>query len=77
MTVTTLPEPRLDVYREQAHMSRTMNALDGAVGDTSLDPGLRELVKLRASQTNGARTASTCTPRTRGGAASPRSACTA
>src|ERR1700741_4466925 len=30
-----------------------MNALDGAVGDTSLDPGLRELVKLRASQING------------------------
>jgi AhpD family alkylhydroperoxidase len=53
---TTLPEtkaPRLRVYREQPKASRAMNALDDAVLEAGLEPSLRELIKLRASQING------------------------
>jgi AhpD family alkylhydroperoxidase len=56
MTATELSEtstPRLAVYRLQAKASRAMNALDAAVAETGLEPSLRELVKLRASQING------------------------
>jgi AhpD family alkylhydroperoxidase len=53
---TTLPEtkvPRLRIYREQPRASRAMNALDDAVAEAGLEPSLRELIKLRASQING------------------------
>jgi AhpD family alkylhydroperoxidase len=53
MTVTTLPELRLHIYREQPQASRAMNALDAAVADTGLEPSLRHLILLRASQING------------------------
>ena len=56
MTASELSEtrtPRLAVYRLQAKASRAMNALDAAVAETGLEPSLRELVKLRASQING------------------------
>jgi AhpD family alkylhydroperoxidase len=53
MPTTTLPELRLHVYREQPQVSRAMNALDTALGETGLDPTLSDLIKLRASQING------------------------
>jgi AhpD family alkylhydroperoxidase len=53
MTATETRTPRLAVYRLQADASRAMNALDAAVADIGLEPSLRELVKLRASQING------------------------
>ncbi|HET8757400.1 MAG TPA: carboxymuconolactone decarboxylase family protein [Solirubrobacteraceae bacterium] len=53
MTATDTRTPRLRIYREQAAASRAMNALDSAVAETGLEPGLRELIKLRASQING------------------------
>ena len=51
--MTATQTPRLQIYREQAASSRAMNALDDAVADAPLDPKLRELVRLRASQING------------------------
>ena len=51
--MTATQTPRLQIYREQAAASLAMNALDSAVADTPLDPKLRELVRLRASQING------------------------
>ena len=53
MTATDTRTPRLRIYREQAAASRAMNAFDSAVAETGLDPTIRELVKLRASQING------------------------
>jgi AhpD family alkylhydroperoxidase len=53
MTATETRSPRLQVYRLQAEASRAMNALDDAVAQVGLEPSLRELVKLRASQING------------------------
>ena len=53
MTASETRTPRLAVYRLQADASRAMNALDAAVADIGLEPSLRELVKLRASQING------------------------
>jgi AhpD family alkylhydroperoxidase len=44
--------PRLRIYREQPAASRAMNAFDEAVAETGLEPSLRELTKLRASQIN-------------------------
>ena len=52
-TAATTKTPRLRVYREQAAASRAMNALDSAAAETGLEPSLRELIKLRASQING------------------------
>jgi AhpD family alkylhydroperoxidase len=51
--MTATETPRLEIYREQAAASRAMNALDDAVAGTPLDPKLRELIRLRASQING------------------------
>jgi AhpD family alkylhydroperoxidase len=51
MTATETRSPRLRVYRLQAEASRAMNALDDA--DLGLDPVLRDLIRLRASQING------------------------
>jgi AhpD family alkylhydroperoxidase len=53
MTATDTRTPRLRIYREQAAASRAMNAFDSAVADSGLEPSLRELIKLRASQING------------------------
>jgi AhpD family alkylhydroperoxidase len=51
MTATETRSPRLHVYRLQAEASRAMNALDAA--DVGLEPSLRDLIRLRASQING------------------------
>ena len=53
MTATETRSPRLRVYRLQAAASRAMNALDDAVAEVGMEPSLRELIKLRASQING------------------------
>jgi AhpD family alkylhydroperoxidase len=53
MTATDTRAPRLRIYREQAAASRAMNAFDAVVAETGLEPSLRELIKLRASQING------------------------
>jgi AhpD family alkylhydroperoxidase len=53
MTATTLPELRLHVYREQPVIARALSAVDAAVAESGLDPTLRDLVLLRASQING------------------------
>ncbi|HEX5616794.1 MAG TPA: carboxymuconolactone decarboxylase family protein [Solirubrobacteraceae bacterium] len=53
MTATDTRAPRLRIYREQAAASRAMNAFDSAVAETGLETGLRDLIKLRASQING------------------------
>ena len=53
MTATETRTPRLRVYRLQAEASRAMNALDDAVAEVGIEPSLRELIKLRASQING------------------------
>jgi AhpD family alkylhydroperoxidase len=50
---TETRSPRLRIYRLQAEASRAMNALDDAVADVGIEPSLRELIKLRASQING------------------------
>jgi AhpD family alkylhydroperoxidase len=59
MTVSSPPEDvvvpptRLAVERLVPAASRALNALDEAVRKTRLEPGLLELVRLRASQING------------------------
>jgi AhpD family alkylhydroperoxidase len=53
MTTITTPEPRLHVYREQAAVSRAMDALQRAIDGAGIDPALAELIRLRASQVNG------------------------
>lgn len=53
MTAIETRSPRLPVYRLQPEASRAMNALDAAVAKVGLEPSLRELIKLRASQING------------------------
>jgi len=53
MTAIETRSPRLRVYRLQAAASRAMNALDDAVAEVGIEPSLRELIKLRASQING------------------------
>ena len=53
MTAIETRSPRLRVYRLQAAASRAMNALDDAVAEVGMEPSLRELIKLRASQING------------------------
>jgi AhpD family alkylhydroperoxidase len=60
MTTTTAPVAvpvRLDVDRHAAAFSKAMTHLDNAatrqLDDVGFDPGLRELLRLRASQING------------------------
>jgi AhpD family alkylhydroperoxidase len=50
VSAPTFEEPRLDVSRLARPAYRAMSALDGAI---ELDSGLRNLVSLRASMTNG------------------------
>ncbi|HET7581758.1 MAG TPA: carboxymuconolactone decarboxylase family protein [Candidatus Limnocylindria bacterium] len=44
---------RLDYHHELPAASRAMGQLERVVDDSTLEPALRELVKLRASQING------------------------
>ncbi|HSI93225.1 MAG TPA: carboxymuconolactone decarboxylase family protein [Jiangellaceae bacterium] len=56
--MTTTPHiPRLDFDRRAARVAKAMNALDAATTATAtaneLEPSLRELARIRASQLNG------------------------
>lgn len=51
--VTTGSDLRLAVDTLAPHINRAMNALDAAARKNSLEPGLLELVRARASQLNG------------------------
>jgi AhpD family alkylhydroperoxidase len=46
-------EQRIDFYRASPEAIKALMALEGATAKLGLDPGLLELVKLRASQING------------------------
>jgi AhpD family alkylhydroperoxidase len=46
-------QPRLDFYKASPDAAKAMLALESAVKSLGLEPGLLELVKLRASQING------------------------
>jgi AhpD family alkylhydroperoxidase len=50
---TVVPPIRLRVEKLVPAASRALNALDDAVRKTQLEPGLLELVRLRAAQING------------------------
>jgi AhpD family alkylhydroperoxidase len=52
MTTTATPE-RLDISADARPLYRAQAALDRAVGESALDPRLRDVVSLRASQING------------------------
>jgi AhpD family alkylhydroperoxidase len=52
MTTTATPE-RLDISADARALYRAQAALDRAVGESALDPRLRDVVSLRASQING------------------------
>ena len=52
MTTTTAPH-RLDLAADARPLYRAQVAFDRAVADSPLDPKIRELVKVRASQING------------------------
>ncbi len=52
-TVPVVPPVRLAVEKLAPAASRALNALDAAVRKTDLEPGLLDLVRLRASQLNG------------------------
>jgi AhpD family alkylhydroperoxidase len=52
MTTTTTPH-RLDLAADARPLYRAQAAFDRAVADSPLDPKIRELVKIRASQLNG------------------------
>jgi len=51
-TPTSTPE-RLDLAADARDLYRAQVALDRAVSESAIDPGLYELVKIRASQING------------------------
>jgi AhpD family alkylhydroperoxidase len=53
LTDTVVPPTRLAVERLAPSASRALAALDEAVRKTSIEPGLLDLVRLRASQING------------------------
>jgi AhpD family alkylhydroperoxidase len=53
MTTTTTPEVRVHVYREQPEISRAMDAVQEAVDAAGIEPGLADLIRVRASQING------------------------
>ena len=46
-------EQRLDFYKASPDAMKALIALEGALARLGLDPGLADLVKLRASQING------------------------
>jgi AhpD family alkylhydroperoxidase len=49
----TKVEPRIDYQKASPNAVKAMMALEAAVHRTGLEPGLIELVKMRASQING------------------------
>src|SRR3954471_12975191 len=53
MSPTTTSSDRLDLSTDAPALYRAQFALDSAVGASGLNPGIRELVKVRASQING------------------------
>ncbi|SKA34807.1 alkylhydroperoxidase AhpD family core domain-containing protein [Enhydrobacter aerosaccus] len=46
-------KPRLNPYQAAPGMMKALMALEGQVANSGLEPGLIELVKIRASQING------------------------
>jgi AhpD family alkylhydroperoxidase len=52
-TTTVVPGVRLPVDELVPHMNKAMNALEAASRRASVEPGLLELVRARASQLNG------------------------
>lgn len=46
-------EPRLDYFSRAPELMRAVLAMNRAVDDCGLEPGLMHLIKLRASQING------------------------
>jgi AhpD family alkylhydroperoxidase len=46
-------EPRIDYYKASPDTTKAMHGLERAVCSSGLEPGLLELVKMRASQING------------------------
>jgi AhpD family alkylhydroperoxidase len=53
MSASISTEDRLDIHADARPLYAAQVALDRAVGESPLDPGVRELVKIRASQLNG------------------------
>src|SRR3954454_8383879 len=53
MSTTTTTSERLDIHSDAPALYRAQVGLDRAVGESPLDPRVRELVKVRASQLNG------------------------
>ena len=53
MSTTTTTTDRFDLDTDARELYRAQVALDRAVGESPLDPRIRELVKIRASQING------------------------
>jgi AhpD family alkylhydroperoxidase len=53
MSASISTEDRLDIHADARSLYAAQVALDRAVGESPLDPGVRELVKIRASQLNG------------------------
>lgn len=49
----TSMQPRLDFYKASPAAAKAMIALESAVTQLGLDPGLLDLINLRASQING------------------------
>ena len=66
---------RLDVDALAPRASRAMASLDAASRQTSIEPGLLELVRMRASQINGCAYCVDSTAPTRSRAASPSVDC--
>jgi AhpD family alkylhydroperoxidase len=53
MSASISTEDRLDIQADAPALYRAQVAMDRAVRESPLDPGIRELVKVRASQLNG------------------------
>jgi len=53
MSTSTDLNHRIDIDQDAPDLYRAFLALDRAVGESALDPAIRELVRLRASQLNG------------------------
>ena len=53
MSTSISTEDRLDIHADARPLYRAQVAFDRAVRESPLDPGVRELVKIRASQLNG------------------------
>jgi AhpD family alkylhydroperoxidase len=53
MATTTTTSDRLDLAADARPLYQAQAALDRAVRESALDPRIRELVKIRASQING------------------------